>query len=148
MRVRSDERWGPLRESVVADFEHRHSLTLPSDYRSFLLSHHGGVPEPSFYWVVRGEWGSGIESLYGFGVDGFTLDEYHMYRAECGVPDELLVIGDDGCCNHICVGIHGPGRGKVFYVDHEYPNEAPEKIRLLANSFAEFVGTLEEYPDY
>jgi hypothetical protein len=148
MRIRDDRQWGQLNESVVADFERRHAITLPSDYRSFLLSHHGGVPEPSFYWVVLGDWGSGIESLYGFGVDGFTLDEYHVHRAEIGVSDELLVIGDDGCCNFICLGIVGPRRGRVFYVDSEYPNEAPEKIRLLANSFADFIGALGEAPDY
>jgi hypothetical protein len=76
MNIRDDKRWGPLDERTVAAFEARNAVELPADYRTFLLAHHGGVPDPNFYWVVADDWGSGIESFYGFGPDGYQLQQY------------------------------------------------------------------------
>jgi hypothetical protein len=104
--------------------------------------------EPSFYWVVSADWGSGIENLYGFGTKGYTIEEYYSARANIGVPDDLLPIGDDGCCSFLCIGIRGERCGMIFYVDHEYEPQEPEKIRRIANSFSEFLQGLSEGPDY
>jgi SMI1 / KNR4 family (SUKH-1) len=147
MRFRDNNRWGHLSEDVVRAFETRHQISLPADYRSFLLAHHGGVPEPNFYWVVPEDWGSGICNLYGFGDPDYNLDEYYDARISFGVPDELLPIGDDGCCNFLCLAVRGPTRGNVFYLDHEYRPGEPEKVRRLSASFTEFINSLSESPD-
>ena len=148
MRIRTNNRWGPLPEDVVCEFEARHGISLPPDYRCFLLTHHGGVPEPNFYWVVPRNWGSGICNLYGFGDPDYNLEEYYGGRALIGVPDELLPIEDDGCCNYLCLDIRGQLLGHVYYVDCEYRPEDPEKVRHLANSFNEFIGSLTESPEH
>ncbi|TXT34253.1 MAG: hypothetical protein FD138_1705 [Planctomycetota bacterium] len=148
MNVRDDKRWGPLDERTVANFETRNGIELPADYRAFLLAHHGGVPDPNFYWVVDGDWGSGIESFYGFGQDGYLLQQYLDGRESIGVAKDLLAIGDDGCCSLLAIGIVGPCRGQVFYIDHEFVPSVPKHVCFLASSFTEFLERLCVDPDY
>ena len=146
--MRDDKRWGPLDERTVAGFEAQNSIELPADYRAFLLAHHGGVPHPNFYWVVADDWGSGIESLCGFGPDGYQLQQYWDGRESMGVASDLLVIGDDGCCSRLAIGIAGERRGEVYYIDHEFAPGEPGQERYLAMSFSEFLKLLCVAPDY
>src|SRR5580692_7881076 len=139
MNLRDKRRWAPLDERTVAAFEARNGIKLPFDYRAFILAHHGQVPEPNFYWVVPDDWGSGIESLYGFAEDGYLLQEYLDGRESLGVASDMLVIGDDGCCSYLSIGLAGPRRGQVSYLDHEFASDQPEHERLLASSFNEFL---------
>src|SRR5262245_32660679 len=148
MNIREGTRWGSLDERTVADFEARHAIQLPADYRTFLLVHHGGVPDPNFYWVVANDWGSGIESLYGFGPDGYRLQQYLDGRESMGVASDLLVIGDDGCCSRLAIGIVGKRRGHVYYIDHEFAPGEPGQERFLAPSFSAFLKMLCVGPDY
>lgn len=148
MRFRNDHCWGQIDEATVTEFEMRNGIVLPADYRAFLIAHHGGVPDPSFYWIVPGEWGSGIESLYGFGKDGFLLQQYFDNRGSIGLTLDMLAIGDDGCGGILALAIAGKCCGQVFYVDHEIaPGEAGHE-RLLASSFTEFLEGLCVAPEY
>ena len=147
MKMRDDKRWGELDEQTVADFEARNEIELPADYRAFLLAHHGGVPDPNFYWVVPDDWGSGIENVYGFGPDGYRLQQYLDGRESMGVALDLLVIGDDGCCSRLAIGIAGKRREQVFYIDHEFAPGEPEQERFLAASFSKFLKLLCIAPD-
>jgi hypothetical protein len=148
LKLRDEQRWGPLDERVVAEFETRNGFELPGDYRAFLLAHHGGVPDPSFYWVVQNDWGSGIESFYGLGPVGHDLQTYLDYRESIGVDSDLIAIGDDGCCSLLAIGIKGTRRGQVFYVDHELATTDPRHAILLAPSFTGFLSVLLEGPNY
>ena len=85
MNICDDKRWGPLDEQTVADFEARNAIDLPADYRAFLLAHHGGLPDANFYWVVASDWGSSIESFYGFGPVGYRLQQYLDGREAMGI---------------------------------------------------------------
>ena len=145
-QIRHNNRWGPLSVETVTSFERRNGFELSIDFRTFLLEHHGGVPAPDFYWVVAGDWGSGIESLYGFGPDGYQLQQYLDERDSLLISADLLPIGDDGCCSYLCLGIAGPRRGHVVYVDHEVAPGARERERTLSTSFAEFLASLTEAP--
>ena len=147
MFIHDDHRWGSLSEATVAAFEARNAFDLPADYRAFLLAHHGGIPDPDFYWVVPADWGSAINRLYGFAPDGPRLQEYWDDRDWLGISEDLLAIGDDGCGNYLCLGIAGPRRGHIVYVDHEFsPGEAGRELRA-AESFAEFLSSLRPSPE-
>jgi hypothetical protein len=142
MRILNDNRWGPLQEATVSSFESRNGIKLPPEYRAFLLRHHGGLPAPNFYWVVPGDWGSGIETLYGFGPDDYQLQQFLDGRVSLGIEVDLLPIGDDGCCNYLCLGVVGPRQGQVFYIDHEFSPGEEGRERRLAGSFDEFLASL------
>ena len=147
MKLRDDRRWGPLDEQTVVDFEARNGIELPADYGDFLLTHHGGATDPNFYWVQGGDWGSGIESFYGFGIDGYRLLEYLDHRESIGLAADLLAIGDDGCCNLLAIAISGTRSGNVYFVDHEFAPGEPKHERFLASTFTEFIGKLCVGPD-
>ena len=148
MKVGEENRWGPLDEKTVAEFEAKNGIELPSDYREFMLAHHGGVPEPNFYWVAPDDWGSGIESFYGFGREGYLLQQYLDHRTSIGIAPDMIAIGDDGCCSHLAIGIAGKRRGQVFYIDCEFGLGETRRERLLASSFAEFLLRLCIAPDH
>jgi hypothetical protein len=148
MGVRGDNRWGPLDDATVATFEAKNGIQLPPDYRAFLLAHHGGVPDPCFYWVVPGDWGSGVDSLYGFGPDEYRLQVYLDGRKSLRIGDDLLPIGDDGCCNYLCLALSGPRRGQVVYIDHEFAPGERGRERRLADSFSEFLASLCSEPEH
>jgi SMI1-KNR4 cell-wall len=46
VRIEGSREFGPLGEQRLAAFEAAHRLTLPPDYRHFLLAHNGGRPRP------------------------------------------------------------------------------------------------------
>jgi hypothetical protein len=146
MIVRDDQRWGPLDEQAVAEFEVRNGFELPTDYRAFLLAHHGGVPDPSFYWVVKGDWGSDICSLYGFGPVGYQLQRYLDYRESIGIDSDKIAIGDDGCCSLIAIGIKAACRGRIFFIEHEFAPSDPRHAILIAASFTELLSVLTKPP--
>ena len=148
MKFRDDKRWGSLDERTVADFEARNGIELPPDYRAFLLAHHGEVPDPSFYWVVAGDWGSDIASFYGFGQDGYRLQQYLDGRESIGVAPDLLAFGDDGCCSRPAIGLAGPRHGQVFYLDCEFAQDEAKHERYLASTFTEFLERLCVGPDH
>jgi hypothetical protein len=101
MQIRDDNLLGPLDPARVQEFERRHSVDLPTDYKSFLLEHHGGVPNPAFFWVngPLDSFQTMVQSFYGLCRPGYNAAAW--WGAE-EIPPHLLVIGDDGCCG--CAG--------------------------------------------
>jgi hypothetical protein len=70
------------------------------------------------------------------------LQQYFDYRESIGVALDLLVIGDDGCCSFLAIGIDGPRGAQVFFIDHELAPGDPRHERFLAASFADFLERL------
>jgi hypothetical protein len=113
----------------------------------FLLAHHGGVPGPHFYWVFSDDWGSGLETFYGFGPDGYCLQQYLDGRESIGLASDMLAIGDDGCCNLLAIGVSGSRKGQIYHIDHEFaPGEQRHEL-LLTSTFTEFLNRLCITPD-
>lgn len=144
---------GPADEATLIQFENRIAIRLPDDYRSYLLSHNGGIPDPCHY-EVSPRWGwSDFETLAHVAAesdDGYSLDWYMGYRPY--IPDDLIAVGDDGCGDLICLGIKGRNRGKVFFRNNSRASEVDdiascELMDKLADSFSEFMGALTSNPD-
>ncbi len=148
MKILNDNKWGVLTEATVAEFETRNRVKLPSDYRQFLLAHHGGISECSFYWVVANDWGSSIHYFLGFGDRQYLLQEYFDCRINMRIPADLLVVGGDGCLNYLAIGIKGDRYGEVFYTDCEYDLGEPERVRRIAKTFSQFLDELCAEPTY
>jgi hypothetical protein len=57
MAIEVRESAHPLSDDVLLGVESRLGITFPTDYRSFLLRHNGGVPSPEWFRLpVRDEW--------------------------------------------------------------------------------------------
>lgn len=68
------------------------------------------------------------------------------------VSTDLLVFGNDDFGNALCIGLHGPRQGKVYFWDHENdmvgamemgtdvdPKQAHQNEYFVANSLIEFI---------
>jgi hypothetical protein len=152
MQIQNPRPLGPLSESSLAEFEQAYGLQLPPEYRAFLLEFNGGVPSPSFFWIVEPTDGSSVNQFYGL-HDGPQPLSIHTYAGieRYGIPSHMLPIGDDGVGNSICVVARGRMAGEIHFLDHEvHPYDDPEStmgITRLASSFGEFLASLRVSPE-
>jgi cell wall assembly regulator SMI1 len=124
-------------------------LAFPEVYRSFLLHHNGGQPEPNTF---RFNDGKSLEVVGWF----FSIDDQEdslvnlvkIYRPY--LHKDLLPIASDPFGNLICVAVSGKHEGQIFFWLHE-SEHAPETpiphtdCRFVAASFDAFMNTFEEY---
>ena len=157
MRIEEPNPYGATSLAAIAEFETRRGLTLPLEYKQFLLTSNGGRPTPNVFEVPK--WhgsGSGLGSFYGIhdGPKTKRLDlACNTYDER--IPADLLPIAYDAFDNNICIGWKGKRSGKIYFWDHE--DEIDEdgcfrtdyrNVFLVANSLQEFLDnlmTLEEF---
>jgi ankyrin repeat protein len=141
----------PISDADLAMVEHRLGLTLPADYRQYLLEHNGGVPKRTefVYTNRKGQqrrcW---VKYFYPVGpaaridVDWTELDAGWSDRPS-GLPASVLPVADahyEGNDGFVCVGCDGELTGKVYF----RPDTDPEKTVLypVADSFGAFLAGL------
>jgi uncharacterized protein (TIGR02996 family) len=166
-----------LQPSDLAWLEKRFGISLPADYQAFLLNYNGGRPEPDHYRITGRAYDSWCyESLLGLGVmwaarDSeidwweydvvWNLQDLESRRRETTAEGErwrgkphrhFMVIGfgpPDGLLEMVCLGCGGDVLGQVFLVTPWLCNEDDEDYRVVAPSFATFLGMLTDYdPDH
>jgi uncharacterized protein (TIGR02996 family) len=156
----------------VDQYEQVIGVTLPPDYRAFLLNYNGGVPKPNCFPVPNGRRGR-LESIQVFFpltdradvVEDPTpnnLGDAHdwLYSSPLAVlfPHERRpfipvawfgeVSGDEESVagvqygRRVLLGIRGPRRGEVHMITRDSFAQG-DKTRLLAASFSEFLATLQ-----
>lgn len=142
----------PLSEADVALFESRAGLSLPDEYRAFLLATNGGVPRRNRFshrnkkGQKRETW---VRHFYPLGREGladldFTDLESALRCRPAGLPAGLLpagaayFLGNEGA---VCVACDGPDRGQVFFrpeVEASKPN-----LYYVAMDWATFLDGME-----
>jgi SMI1 / KNR4 family (SUKH-1) len=166
-----------LTQVDLAWLEKRFGITLSPDYQAFLLNYNGGRPEPGHYRLTGRSYDPWrYENLLGLGamwaaadseIDWWEYDvvwnlqEMENRRLETtsegerwrGKPHRhLMAIGfgpPDGLLEMVCLGCGGDVLGQVFLVTPGLCNEDDEDYRLIAPSFAAFLGMLTDYdPDH
>ncbi len=124
-------------------------LAFPEAYRTFLLQHNGGQPEPNTF---RFDDGKSLEVVGCF----FSIDEQEDSLANLAktyrpyLHSDLLPIATDPFGNLICVATKGAHRGQVFFWLHEGDSLSETPIpradcRLVATSFDAFMNAFEPY---
>lgn len=157
----------PMKSIELARIEKELKVTLPEDYRRFLLEI-GGCAFFGMRWVgpiqTRGpDWSrENVNVLYGseLGKNHVLREEIKVYKNR--IPRSLIPIGAGGFGDQFCLGIIGEDSGKVYFWDHENERDEQdyrvvhgsgkpvsraflfENITLVANSFADFLNGLEK----
>ena len=162
-----------LQEADLAWVEKRFGITLPADYQAFLLNYNGGWPEPYHFRLTGRTYDPWCyEKLNGLGVmwaarDSeidwweydivWNLQDMESRRRETtsegerwrGEPHRhLKVIGfgpPSGTLEMVCLGCGGDVLGQVFLVTPWLCDDDDEDYRLVAPSFAAFLGMLADY---
>lgn len=139
----------PLTYADVDAFEKRQNVTLPRQYREWLLRFNGGRPVPGEFSLPGRDSLEGVAWFFAIhdGEHNNLDTECRYWRITTGrLPSTLIPIAGDGSGSLICVSIGEADLGKVYFWDHEAETEPPTTANLdpVANSFNAFVEMLGE----
>ena len=141
-------------------FEARHGISLPMQYRQFLLNTNGGVPNNKYSESPDRRKApftkaALINSFLGFDSGGhYDLDSWICAYAG-RLPEYFIPIAGDQGGNVVCLATAGKFEGQVFFWDHEdeynvgFPEEGDasdyyDNVYLLGTGFNEFFEKLQD----
>jgi len=149
MRFVDSNKYGATSERQISEFEKLIKIRLPGQYRSYLLSHNGAVPNKTTYDFD--DTSSNIHCMYGLnGGPEYQELTSCLHVFEGRIANGYVAIGSDGLGNQICIGLRGNARGGIYFWDHEKEHSVVFKRRNLtkiSDSFNEFISSLYEYID-
>jgi hypothetical protein len=146
------ESFGTTTDVELDAFEKHHQIKLPVQYRSFLKTQNGGIPEAENDISIPG-WGESMVNIFNglnlAGDDGknYGLNEsIEMFNDRFPIK-EVLVMADDPGGNQFLIGVSPERHGIIYFWDHEaWDDEAenclPELIKI-ADSFDAFIAVLK-----
>jgi len=160
----------PTLEPADLDWLERHfQLTLPPEYRAFLLNYNGGNPDPGHFRIPGRDYAPGqYELAVNFGTlysakdveidSDFDLvwrlqhlDEYRQHETRwLGEPHRnLMVIGllPPWDLDWICLGCRGNEIGKVYAMAAWLDDDSREERPLVAPTFAAFLDLLTDHDE-
>lgn len=155
MSTKVHESKQPLNSDRLKEFEHKFEMTLPNDYRDFLLTYNGGYPEPDGFWI-QGMDGNGSLVDRFLGIHGGEHDNLlgylEIYKER--IPPNFLPIAHDPGGNLICMSVEGEDKGKIYFWDHEEeadPDQGEtagyQNVYLIADSFTDFFENLIDFDE-
>lgn len=147
---------GPrLDDASVTRFEKKIGHRLPDDYRTFLLSMNGGLPEDVNEAPAGSSTATTLQVLLGIDTHDTWMDieatiEVMQLRDEGKYPSEIIPIGNDGLGNKFVLAIAGDHRGEVsFQALDAFPDRRHDtewyrtrQFKRVAGSFDEFITAL------
>ncbi len=151
--VAISESYQPLQEADILRLEQELRAELPRDYRSFLLAHNGGTPDPDVFIIGGDPEDEDVVSQFLGIQQGEYEDLFNLLGVFRGrIPDNLLPVARDPFGNLICLSITGENRGKVYFWDHEeeaMEGEVPDyrNVSWIADSFKSFLDSLRAGTD-
>jgi hypothetical protein len=141
----------PASDEDIAQLEASLGSSLPSQLKAFLMTANGAwIPDV----VIPSE---GCPEVPGGGIRGEMLysaaeiiESRETYSNR--VSPDLLVCGNDDFGNALCIGLHGPRQGQIYFWDHEDdvvgalemgmdvdPERAHQNEFFVAHSLFEFI---------
>jgi hypothetical protein len=140
--------YGPISAQKVAAVERRLQMTFPPDYKRFLRTTNGGMPDPSWF-LVPNRGGAFAHVMFGIREDRSSNDlEYQHAELLSPLPPGWLWIGRDKGSNLLVLTTLEADAGRVLFVDRHgfYVREDGVNAFQVAASFTEFVEGLGEMP--
>lgn len=144
MQLEKCNPYGRINSADIVEFEETNEVSLPNDYKDFLLKCNGGRPNPNllqdhdtdvqwlFSMVEKPSWASFFHAL----------DVY-----EGRIPAWYIPIGTDSGGNLYIMSLYEENKGVVALWLHEYEAKENEtdyfdNLTHVADSFAEFTDLL------
>lgn len=140
-------------ESVYQELSSGLGANLPEDYMNFMRSYSGEPPQPNSFWVVRDDWGSGIDEFY---VMARGDDPQSMLTVLdwSGLPLKpgLIPIGSDGSFGYILMSVRPEDRGSIHFCctwseDGKTDVFGSQGFWKIADNFTDFINKLGEMPE-
>ena len=148
---RENSSGGPATEDQLGRLEQLAGHALPEDYRSYLLTSPGALPQKTDFWLQHPDapW---IESVADMDNVDELLRSWEVQRLniDSGImdyPDGLWPIGGNGCGDYFMISFRSDSRGHVFHRYHEGTGEDPEDMEgyfEIGTSFTEWIEGLRD----
>jgi hypothetical protein len=148
----------PIAEADILKLESDFGISLPADYRNFLLKYNGGSVEPYYVFPLHNNPRDNKAILTRFyGMAASSAVAYQDLRGqliEAGeqYPAEILPIAYDPGGNQLGMVVKGTEIGKIYFwdldeesIDGELPTY--ENLYFVANSFTELIENLRFWSD-
>jgi len=136
----------------IDEFEIQLGNLLPDDYKKFLLKFNGGFPEKKIFHIDDQQGEDILSVLYGIDKENKTREHltlaYNFNFLRIDLPQNILPIGHDPGGNYICMSLSEDNYGKIYFWDHEVPNEDKNgktnynNMYLIAEDFNVFIDNL------
>ena len=142
--------FSPVSAQKVAAVERRLGVRLPPDYKRFLRTTNGGIPDPNCFTVPDRE-DALLDILYGLRNDRTDSDlEFEQEQAALWdpLPVGFVAIGHDPGGNGLLLATLGKDAGRVFSWDRVgfWVKDDGSNTFPVAASFTEFIESLRELP--
>ena len=141
--INTSEACPPTSAIEIQRFEQRRCMTLPSDYKKFLLLRNGGRPERDLFFVPESETNPIVRIHFFFGLgdpdEVCDLDWVLDVVADRIQRDFLPIARTEGN-DKICLEVAGRHPGQILFWDgHIFKGE---NVYPVAKSFTEFIKDL------
>lgn len=113
-----DSKHPSIDKSTIDGYESRTGISLPVEYRKFLLLYNGGIPTPQQADIPKTKHSVLVDYLYGILPKRSRCDlEYEAERMSEHLPSGFIVIGHDPGGNAYLLATKGKERGRVYFWD-------------------------------
>lgn len=131
----------------LVTLENMLGVTLPQDYRDYLLDYNGRGFEKNTFEVFEGEY-SIVHHVYRISNDNDYFDLINSYKRGKNIDHEkgrkFLIIADDNVGNDIILSLAADSFGEIYFYDND---TISTKCTKLAQSFSEFCSSLFDLQD-
>lgn len=131
----------------LVTLENMLGVTLPQDYRGYLLEYNGRGFEKNTFEVFEGEY-SIVHHVYRISNDNDYFDLTNSYKRGKNIDHEegrkILIIADDNVGNDIILSLAADSFGEIYFYDND---AISTKYTKLAQSFSEFRSSLFNIQD-
>ena len=136
-----------LDDERLVTLENMLGVTLPQDYRDYLLEYNGRGFEKNTFEVFEGEY-SIVHHVYRISNDNDYFDLINSYKRGKNIDHEkgrkFLIIADDNVGNYIILSLAADSFGEIYFYDND---TISTKCTKLAQSFSEFCSSLFDLQD-
>ena len=145
-----------INDTLIKSFEEKFDITLPKDYKSFMLENNGGESDKDWIFdfydnVIQKNNSSVIRSffrIYENKNEEIVYDDLEkickIMWNECTISPKTLPIADDPGGNVICISLNEEDYGTVYFANHEYEDSDTGYLFMskIALSFTEFINKI------
>lgn len=143
-----------LNEEKIQIFENDLKIKLPVDYKAFMISHNGGMPEDDLMFNYHNSVNDkDSRSLIQMFYIIYEKENYEVYNLKniClnlwndkALTKDYLAIAEDPAGNYVCISLSAKTYGSIYFCNHEYEDAETGNLLMdkIASSFSEFLNLL------
>ena len=135
-----------LTEKELSDFEQKHGITLPDDYKSFLTSFYSCYIKEGYYYPMTER--STLTPENGMEMIDYFYNTEFISGADNFISlwgSKVLPIGRV-TGDYICIDVREDNFGKIYHLYHE-SEQSDEALCLAADSFSDFILSFKKVND-